>query len=351
MNAEQAVRASLSGVILGTQHTTAATEQYLEEIVLALSRLEGVGAVSLSADGADGRQLVLSAEAGGGIHVSRIPLRRSDGETSGFCTIRSEWPADEAPPPVKLLIQAASLALERDHLDGLAAQREQQARDAEHRLRQFVKRAAHDLRSPLNTVSAVSQLLSLRYAERLDARADQMLAMVAAAVERSQALIGNLSAYVTVGTESDEITLVNLDEALKLALGELARKIEETAAEIDYGQLPAAMLRRSHAMQLFYQTLHNALLFRSAERPAVRVRGESSGGRITITIEDNGAGFDPGFAERVFEPFERLCGDQYPGSGLGLTICRRIVESYQGRISINSTPGRGTTVQFTLPGS
>jgi len=218
-------------------------------------------------------------------------------------------------------------------------------------LEQFAYVASHDLQEPLRTMSAYSQMLISKYQGKLDADADQYLNFMVSASARMSALVRDLLAYARLATEEERPSSIALDEDLEAALTNLDQAIKDSAASVTHDPMPILAVDRGQMVQLFQNLIGNAVKYRRPDTPPIiYVGAEQNGAEWVISIRDNGIGFDPQFASAIFAPFKRLhSADEYPGTGVGLAICRRIVEAQRGRIWAESKPGEGATFYFTLP--
>jgi light-regulated signal transduction histidine kinase (bacteriophytochrome) len=200
-------------------------------------------------------------------------------------------------------------------------------------------------------MSAYSQLLSKRYRGMLDAEADEFLSFLISASARMSALVRDLLAYARLTTEQERPSSIALDEDLEAALTHLDQAINESGASVTHDPMPTLQVDRGQMVRLFQNLVGNAIKYRKPDQPPiVHISAEQKGTDWVISIRDNGIGFDPKYASTIFEPFKRLHTDQeYPGTGVGLAICRRIVQSQRGRIWAESQVGEGTTFYFTLP--
>jgi PAS domain S-box-containing protein len=217
-------------------------------------------------------------------------------------------------------------------------------------LEQFAYVASHDLQEPLRMVSSYTQLVMKRYGERLDGDAREFMAYVVDGAARMKQLIEDLLAYSRVGTKGKEFKPVPLENALKRAITNLRAAIEESGAEITHDALPTVDADEVQLAQLFQNLMGNALKFRGAEKPHLRISCSEKDNEFEIRVQDNGIGIEPQYFERIFMLFQRLHtkGD-YPGTGIGLAICKKVVERHGGRIWVESEPGRGSSFNFTLP--
>jgi PAS domain S-box-containing protein len=218
-------------------------------------------------------------------------------------------------------------------------------------LQQFAFVASHDLQEPLRTVSSFAELLSRRYRGQLDAEADNFLGFLADAAQRMSTLIRDLLAYSQLARNESRTTSVHLDEDLETAISLLRTSIEQADAVITHDPLPNIELDRNQIVRLFQNLLGNAIKFRKrGEPPRIHVSAERQGKEWIIRVADNGIGFPPEQTEAIFVPFKRLHSTrEYPGSGIGLAACKRIVERYGGRIGAESKVGEGATFWFTIP--
>ena len=197
-------------------------------------------------------------------------------------------------------------------------------------------------------VSSYTQLLSRRYKGRLDADADEFIAYAVDGANRMQTLINDLLAYSRVGTRGKEFEPTDCMAAVDLALGNLKAAIEESSAVVTHGPLPTVMADKMQIGQLLQNLIGNAVKYHGAEPPRVHVSAEQKGKDWVFAVRDNGIGIDPQYAERIFVVFQRLhTREEYPGTGIGLAICKKIVERHGGRIWVESQAGSGATFYFT----
>src|SRR5580658_543329 len=218
-------------------------------------------------------------------------------------------------------------------------------------LQQFAYVASHDLQEPLRMVASYTQLLAKRYKGRLDSEADEFIAFAVDGCNRMQALIQDLLAYSRSGTNGKALREVSSEKALKDALSNLRATIQESGALVTYDSLPAITSDDTQLVQVFQNLVGNAIKYRSAEVPQVHVSATRNGGNEWIfSVRDNGLGIDPQYFERIFILFQRLHGrDEFEGTGIGLAICKKIVERLGGRIWVESQPEKGSTFYFALP--
>ncbi|MFD7709525.1 ATP-binding protein [Streptomyces sp. NPDC059786] len=221
-------------------------------------------------------------------------------------------------------------------------------------LEQFAYVASHDLQEPLRKVASFCQLLEKRYGDQLDDRAKQYIDFAVDGAKRMQVLINDLLTFSRVGRVGEEEAQVDLGAVLDRALGNLSVSMEETGARVvREGPLPTVTGDPTTLTMLWQNLVGNAVKFRHPERPpeiVVSCAAEPEDGRWRLCVRDNGIGIDPEFREKVFIIFQRLHGrDEYEGTGIGLALCRKIVEHHGGTITLDGASGEGTTVCFTLP--
>jgi PAS domain S-box-containing protein len=217
-------------------------------------------------------------------------------------------------------------------------------------LEQFAYVASHDLQEPLRMVSSYTQLLARRYVGRLDADADEFIGYAVDGAQRMQQLITDLLAFSRVGTRGKELVPMESQAAYEEALGNLAVSIEESGAVLSADPLPAVRGDHQQLVQLFQNLIGNAVKFCQGEAPRVHVSAREEGAEWIFSVADNGIGMDPQYFERIFIIFQRLQGrHEFPGTGIGLALCKKIVSRHHGRIWVESTPGEGSTFYFTIP--
>jgi len=229
---------------------------------------------------------------------------------------------------------------------------EQNLRRANTDLEQFAYSASHDLQEPLRTVSIYSELIGLRYGEQLEGQGREFLSNVTSAASRMEMLVRDLHAYTqAASTDARPWHLEDVAEAVEAARANLAAVIAESSAQLTFGALPFVRVKKIHLQQLFESLISNAIKYRGDSPPLVRIDAVQQQNHWLFSVTDNGIGIDPAYKERIFGIFKRLhTADKYPGTGIGLAICRRIVEHYGGRIWVESGSGSGSTFYFTLPG-
>ena len=218
-------------------------------------------------------------------------------------------------------------------------------------LEQFAYVASHDLREPLRTVSSYLQLIERRYGNKLGDDAREFIDFAVDGANRMEQLIQDLLTYSRVGTRGKPFEYADLNDVLEQVVLNLRTYIDENQASVSYDQMPAVFGDKSQLIQLFQNLISNAIKFRKmGELPQIHVRAEMQNGECLISVADNGIGIDPKYSERIFIIFQRLhTNREYTGTGIGLTISKRIVERHGGRIWVESEPGIGSTFFISMP--
>jgi PAS domain S-box-containing protein len=217
-------------------------------------------------------------------------------------------------------------------------------------LEQFAYAASHDLQEPLRMVSSYTQLLAERYEGRLDEKAQKYITYAVDGAVRMQRLINDLLTYSRVGTRGRPFENADLHALMGDAIRNLGVAIEESRAMITTGDLPTVRVDSAQLVQLFQNLLSNAIKFRGENLPRVHVSSRDGGSEWVFAVSDNGIGIERKYADRIFILFQRLhTRSEYPGTGIGLAVCKRIVERHGGRIWFESEPGKGSTFFFSLP--
>ena len=217
-------------------------------------------------------------------------------------------------------------------------------------LEQFVYVVSHDLQEPLRMVASYTRLLAKRYQGRLDADADDFIHYAVDGAERMRALLNDLLEYARVGTRGKPFKLIWCEDVLEKALTNLKVAIEDSGAIVTHDYLPMLVADEGQLVQLLQNLIGNAIKFCNQELPKIHVSAERRDWVWAFSVRDNGIGIDPQHAQRIFEMFKRLhTREEYPGTGMGLAICKKIVERHGGHIWVQSQPGEGSTFYFTIP--
>jgi PAS domain S-box-containing protein len=230
---------------------------------------------------------------------------------------------------------------------------ERALRRSNEELEQFAYAAAHDLQEPLRNVANSVGMLSRLFRDSLDERAAEWIDASIKGAQRMQAMVKDLLTYSRIVNDGQppSVSEANAEEAARTALQNLHSVLTDSQALVQSGQLPSVPVQETHLVQLFQNLIGNALKYRQPDvPPVIRVSAVSTGGEWQFAVADNGIGFDPAYADRIFKVFKRLHNrDEYPGNGIGLAVCARIVAHYGGRIWAEGKPGEGATFRFTLP--
>ncbi|MCC7377497.1 MAG: PAS domain S-box protein [Verrucomicrobiales bacterium] len=217
-------------------------------------------------------------------------------------------------------------------------------------LQQFAYAASHDLQEPLRAIAGCVQILQRRYREQLDARADELIQHAVEGAQRMRSLIEDLLTFSRVRSHGSGLAPVPLAKACQMAIDNLAVAIRESGASITVDSLPDVNGDLTQMSQLFQNLLANAIKFRGAEPPKIHVTASTDAADWTVRVSDNGIGIESEYFDRIFVIFQRLhTRTQYPGTGIGLAVCKRIVERHGGKIGLESRIGEGSTFFFTLP--
>jgi signal transduction histidine kinase len=218
-------------------------------------------------------------------------------------------------------------------------------------LRQFAFVASHDLQEPLRSITSFCNLLKEEYRDRLDEQADCYIERIVNGAKRMKALVTDLLSYSRVSRD-EQVAFQEVDfrEVVGDALANLQSSINETGAEIFWDALPTVVGNRVQLIQLLQNTIGNAIMYRGAEPPRIDIDAQRVGESWEFSVRDNGIGIAPEHHQQIFEIFKRLHGrDKYPGTGIGLAVCKKIVERHGGQITVESQLGAGSVFRFTIP--
>lgn len=271
--------------------------------------------------------------ANGRIIETRVSPVKGGGLVATFMDITERKIAEQARENLTRRLSAQSAELKRSNEE----------------LEQFAYIASHDLQEPLRMVSSYCQLLERRYKDKLDGDASEFIRFAVDGATRMQTLINDLLAFSRVGRHGKAMQPVSLQAALDIACANLKRVIAEAKVEIAAGPLPKVMGDDTQLAQLFQNLIENAIKFRREDPARIRVSASETPDGYEVAVQDNGIGMEPQYAERIFLMFQRLHDrTKYAGNGIGLAICKKIVERHDGRIWVESDPGKGSTFKFTL---
>ncbi len=297
----------------------------------------------LVSDGLRSTEDALAQQIGTGIELT---ARRKD---------RSEFPIELMLSPLEgaegTLITAAIRNISvRKTAEALLLQKMDELNSSNEDLAQFAYIASHDLQEPLRMVASYTTLLGRRYKGKLDADADEFIAFAVDGASRMQRLIQDLLAYSRVGSAKENLSEISSEDALEHTLFNLREAIKESGAVVTHGPLPAVIADQTQLIQLFQNLVGNAIKYRRPEAPAVHISALPEGEqRWMFSVQDNGLGIDPQYFEKIFGMFQRLHKrEEFAGTGIGLAICKKIVERHGGSISVDSQPGQGSTFSFGL---
>ncbi len=217
-------------------------------------------------------------------------------------------------------------------------------------LKKFAYIASHDLQEPLNQVSNYVQLLEMRYTDALDKDAKEFIDFAVNGVSLMQTLIDDILTYAKVDTQYAQLTFTDVQETVDKAIANLGQRIQESGAEIEVGSMPAVMADQIRLMQVFQNLIGNAIKFAGDNPPHIKIWGDRREDAWVFAVQDNGIGIDPQFFERIFVIFQRLhTREEYEGTGMGLAICKKIIEGHRGQIWVESNDGAGSTFYFSIP--
>ena len=217
-------------------------------------------------------------------------------------------------------------------------------------LENFAYVASHDLQEPLRMVSSFSQLLERNYKNKLDADADEYIEFIVEGSQRMKYLIDDLLTFSRVSSQAKEFEKVDLENVLDIVLSNLSVSIDESNAYITHDALPTVMADKSQMIQVLQNLIANAIKFRGDKPPEIHITAHKHGEEWIFAVTDNCIGIDPEYQKQIFEVFKRLhTRDEYPGSGIGLSVTKKIIKQHSGNIWVESELGKGSTFYFTIP--
>ncbi len=345
-------------ILKGNVEAIAITDSYgnIEWINNTFSTLTGYGETDVL-----GKNLGLLFAGGQKVYESMRPklneANHHEDETWMRCKDGNEFPAEVTLSAVRCdadmithhVLEFSDIT-EFLHAQIELVQRTKELSRSNQELEQFAYVASHDLQEPLRMVASYTQLIAQRYRGKLDADADEFINYAVDGATRMQAIINDLLALSRVSTRSATFSRVDAKQALNKALANLRLITVETGATIVCDSLPELNADVSQLTQLFQNLIGNAIKFHGSSPPRVEIGAERKNEEWIFHVRDNGIGIEPEYFERIFLLFHRLhTRKEYPGTGIGLTICKKIVERHGGRIWIESEPEKGTTFYFTIP--
>jgi len=302
--------------------------------------------------------------------TTKVPLRDRQAQITGTMGIshnitdrkRAELELQEYKVHLEELVEFRTKELRQTNeqlqvdIRGRKRAEEELARQAEKlassnaELEQFAYVASHDLQEPLRMVASYTQLLARRYKGKLSAEADEFIGFAVDGATRMQQLILDLLSYSRLTTKGNTLNFMQAEAACHAALENLHASIKESNAKVTVGTLPGVFADATQLTQLFQNLIGNAIKYRNERKPEISVTAEPSGTEWVFSVRDNGIGIEPQYSERIFQMFQRLhTRAEYSGTGIGLAVCRKIVERHGGKIRVESQLGKGSTFLFTIP--
>jgi light-regulated signal transduction histidine kinase (bacteriophytochrome) len=217
-------------------------------------------------------------------------------------------------------------------------------------LEEFAYVASHDLQEPLRKMANFSEMLTNLYQGKLDDRADKYLGYISDGAKRMKLLINDLLAFSRVGRADFRLVATDMNEILKETLNDIQPLVRENQAKITHAALPTLKVNAPQMRQLLQNLITNAIKFHGGQPPRIHLSARQEKQEWVAAVRDHGIGIEPQYAEGIFKVFRRLhAQEEYPGTGIGLAICKKIVERHGGRIWVKSQPGQGSTFYFTIP--
>lgn len=302
-------------------------------------------ALAMRGECVDGEILYLKSEhlpKGRWISVTGRPLTSKTGEIRGGTVVMNDI--------TERMATQTALQKARDELEARIQERTFDLARSNQQLEQFAYVASHDLQQPLRMITSYVQLLAEHLKDRLDADSKEFIGYVVDGTAWMKRLINDLLSYSRIGSHGKPFEPTDCERVFHEAFQMLDAAIHDSGAKVTHDPLPTVMGDETHLVQLFQNLIENAIKYHGETPPAVHVGAERRGGEWIISVCDNGIGIDPQYADRIFLVFQRLHGkEQFSGTGIGLAICKKVVEGHGGRIWVESHPGQGSTFYFTMP--
>ncbi len=227
--------------------------------------------------------------------------------------------------------------------------REEELRRSNLDLQQFAFAASHDLQEPLRTITSYLELFQRQHEGKLGPEADEQIRFITSAADHMRHLVLDLLGFSQVARAEMNRSEVSVEAALSAVLLNLQLAIQSSRARITFDPLPTVYADETHLIRLLQNLIANSIKYGGKDAPAIHLSAQETGDEWIFSVRDNGLGIDMRYADHIFSVFKRLHGREYPGTGIGLAICKRIVERHGGRIWVDSQPGKGSTFHFTLP--
>jgi light-regulated signal transduction histidine kinase (bacteriophytochrome) len=277
-----------------------------------------------------------------------IPILRRDGTIRTLLWNSATVFAADGKTPVSTIAQGHDITLRKQAVDKLKQTTAELTRSNEE-LQRFAYVASHDLQEPLRMVASYVQLLERRYKDKLDDDASEFINFAVEGTKRMQNLINDLLAYSRVDSQGKPFEPVNMEQILGYTLANLEVAVEESHTIVTHDLLPTVIGDEGQMVQVFQNLVANAIKFHGKEAPRVHISAELKENEWVFSVKDNGIGIEPQYFDRIFIIFQRLHGQEYPGTGTGLSIVKRIVERHGGRVWVESEYNKNTTFYFSIP--
>jgi len=293
-------------------------------------------------------ELIRSTTGGKRWETVEIPILRHDGITRTLLWNSATVFTADGKTPVSTIAQGHDITLRKQAVDTLKQTTAELTRSNEE-LQRFAYVASHDLQEPLRMVASYVQLLERRYKDKLDDDASEFINFAVEGTKRMQNLINDLLDYSRVDSRGKPFESTNMEKVLEYSLANLEVAIEESHARVTHDSLPVVMADEGQILQVFQNLVANAIKFHGKETPRIHISAESKENEWVFSVKDNGIGIEPQYFDRIFIIFQRLHGQEYPGTGTGLSIVKRIVERHGGRVWVESEYNKNTTFYFSIP--